>query len=455
MEDSYEPRFIFGKEIGPIISITENPMRRSFIWTGMLFAATLVFGLSTANASEGGKWSGIRGADRDAISTETGLLPSWPEGGPTKLWSLEGIGTGYSSVSIEGDWLYTMGDIGDDQMVFGISLANQKIVWKTKIGPKHEDGYGGPRCVPTIDGNAIYVEGTEGDIACLNRETGKIVWSLNMPNDFGGKMMSGWKFSESPTVDGNLCVFTPGVEKALMVAVDKKTGKTVWVCDAGGVNFGEKGGDGAGYSSIVVAKLAGTRQYVQFFGRGLIGVNAKTGKLLWFNNTAANGVANISFPVIDGNRVFGSAAYNSGSVMVEIVKNGANFEAKELWTLGARDYSNHHGGSILIDGVIYGGDGQNKGNPTAIDAATGKLLWKERRAPANGSSCYLYADGRFYIRFQDHTMMLAELTPDGFKEVSRFTPEFTDNEAWAYPVIVKGKLYLRTENVLECYDIAQ
>ena len=417
-----------------------------------IVATILAVALTTAATA--GEWTSIRGPQRDGISTETGLLDVWPEAGPEKLWTLEGVGGGYSSVSISADgFMYTMGDLGDDQMAFGISLADRKIVWKTKIGPAHHDMYNGPRCVPTIDGDNVYVVGTSSDVACLNRKTGDIVWALNMEKDFGGRMMSVWKFSESPLVDGELCVFTPGVEKAMIVAVDKKTGKTVWKCDTTGVDFSGNGKDGAGYSSIMVGELDGVRQYVQFVGRGLIGVDITTGKLLWHDVTVANGTANISFPIfVDGTRIFWSSAYRGGSAMTEVTKNGEEFTPKTLWTLGEREYANHHGGTILLDGTLYGGSGGNRGVPTAVDAKTGKVLWSEPQ-PGGGSSAWLYADGKFYIRYQDHVMILAKATPEGFEIVSRFTSTATEKESWAYPVIVDGKMYLRTQDVIECYRV--
>ena len=239
---------------------------------------------ATAGAQTSSDWPTFRGPNRDGISKETGLLKEWPEGGPKLLWTAKGIGKGYSNVTIVGKRIFTMGDLAEadgsqKQYIIALDLATQKRLWTALVGPPHIDGYGGPRCAPTISGDSAYAIGTGGDLVCVEIATGKERWRKNLQSDLGGGMMSGWKWAESPLVDGNKVVCTPGGADSLLAALDKTTGAVIWKTSAS--NLGSRGKDGSGYSSIVPATINGVKQYVQMVGRGLVGVDAATGKLLW------------------------------------------------------------------------------------------------------------------------------------------------------------------------------
>ena len=319
-------------------------------------------------------WPEFHGPRRDSICRERGLLEEWPEGGPKKLWALGGLGRGYSSVAIAGGKLFTMGDrpAGDEQSqyVIAFDLETRKELWAAPVGPPHVDG--GPRCTPTVDGNRVYAIGTEGDLVCVDAATGDVCWRKSFVDDFEGKFMSVWKFSESPLVDGERLVCTPGGPEATMVALDKHTGSLIWKCAI--PELGEKGADGAGYSSAVVAEICGVRQYVQMVGRGVIGVEAETGRFLWGYNQVANTVANITAPVVRGDYVFATTAYNTGSVLLGLSAIGGDFKADEVYFISARDFQNHHGGVVLVGDYIYGGHGPNRGDPACVDLATGKVV---------------------------------------------------------------------------------
>ncbi len=398
-------------------------------------------------------WPQFRGPSRDGICTETGLMHEWPEGGPKLLWQLKGLGRGYSTVSIVGKTLYTMGDRrqagrGEAQCVLAFDLATRKELWATPVGPPHSDG--GPRSTPTVDGELLYVIGTEGDLVCLETATGKPRWQRSFPKDFGGKMMSDWKFSESPLVDGEKLVCTPGSEDATLVALDKRTGQTIWKSAV--PPLGKRGKDGAGYASMIAAELAGVRQYVQIIGRGAVGVDAQTGRFLWGYNRIANNVANIPTPVVQGNFVFVTTNYQTGSALLEITRDGDAVKAKEVYFLTHRVFENHHGGIVLVDGHVYGGSGQNNGIPVCLDFQTGKIAWKDK-APGKKSAAVLYADGQLYFRYEDGLMALVDATPEQFRLKGTFKPAVINGPAWPYPVIHDGKLYLRANDVLMCYDV--
>lgn len=213
---------------------------------------------SLASSPAFSDWPQFRGVNRDAQSAEKGLLQQWPQGGPRLAWQASGLGGGYSSVSIQNGRLFTMGDIGADQFVIALSLDTKAVLWKTKIGPAWtEDRYAGPRATPTADGVLIYAIGTEGDLMALEAATGKVRWKKSLPGDFGGSVMSSWKWAESPLVDGDRLVVTPGASNALLVSLDKATGKEIWRTQAGAM--GSLGRDGAGYSSIVISNGAGVK----------------------------------------------------------------------------------------------------------------------------------------------------------------------------------------------------
>ena len=399
-----------------------------------------------AGAAEG-DWYQWRGPTRNSVCTETGLLKSWPADGPKLLWKLTGMGVGYTTPSMADGKLFSMGDRGDDQYVMVYDLATRKELWATRVGGKHKDG---PRCTPTVDGDRVYALGTDGRLVCCDVASGKVQWKKDFSEDFGGRMMSMWKWSESPLIDGEKLLCTPGGREATMVALNKKSGQVIWKSAV--PQLGPKGKYGAGYSSIVVSEGAGVRQYVQLFGQGVFGVDAKTGKFLWGYNRVANGAANITTPVVTGDYVFSSTQYNTGSVLLKLSADGDGVKATQVWWLSDDQFQNHHGGVILIDGHLYGGTNKSGGPPTCIELKTGKVVWQER-PPARGSSAYLYADGLFVIRYESGPVTLVKATPAGYKLISSFTPPKSRGPAWPHPVIHGGKLYLRHSDILLCYDL--
>ena len=341
---------------------------RMFLSIGFLTLAT------TVAAAEWPQW---RGLQRDARSAETGLLQEWPDGGPAMLWRATGFGAGYSSLAVAGGRIFTTGDIGEDQFLIAASGEDGRILWKQRIGPAWtEEMYGGARGTPTVDGNHVYAMGTDGDLICAKVKTGKVVWRRNLVKDFAGQLMIAggrydWRFSESPLVDGDRVIVTPGVDKAAMVALNKKTGKEIW--RAAIPALGERGLDGAGYSSAVVSEAAGIHQYVQLLGRGLVGVEAETGRFLWGYNRIANDVANIPTPIVSGDLVFASTGYGTGSALLKLEKDGDGVKAREIYFLEADTMQNHHGGVVLHEGYLYSGTGHNKGFPLCVQLDTGNI----------------------------------------------------------------------------------
>ena len=326
----------------------------------LLLGVTLLLGSATQAAD----WPQWRGAARDGRSADSDLLKSWPESGPPLAWKASGFGGGFSSVAVAGERIYTMGDLQDAQYVIAAKRSDGKQLWKTKVAPAWKSKYLGPRSTPTVDGDRVYVVTTEGDVYCLAAATGEVQWKRSLPGDFDGRMMRyenthEWKFSESPLVDGDKLIVTPGVPDTVLVALDKKTGKDIWRAKM--PKLGEGGDDGAGYSSVVVSNAGGVKQYVQFVGRGVIGVEAETGRFLWGYNRIANRTANIATPIIDGDHVFVSSGYDTGSALLKLNRKEDDFAVEEVYWLEHDTMQNHHGGSHPARRIRLHGDGAQQG----------------------------------------------------------------------------------------------
>jgi outer membrane protein assembly factor BamB len=402
--------------------------------------------LALGSAVLAADWPQWRGLNRDGVSAETGLLKSWPEGGPPLLWKMDGLGKGFSTVAVVGNTAYTLGDRDDAACVFAIDLATQKITWSTKVGRAWPGGPQGPgeHSTPTVDGDMLYVLTPQGDLAALTT-AGKVVWSKNFKNDFGGQMMSSWGYSESPLIDGDKLICTPGGKDAILVALNKKTGETVWKTP---------GDDKAGYASCVISEGGGVRQYVTNNSKGFISVEAKTGKVLWRSSKATKGTANIPTPVVRGDYVYGSNGYGGGGVLLKLSSDGSGgVKAEDVKVLSSNDFQNHHGGMVLVGDYLYAGSGQNAGQPACIDFKTGELKWKQDKAPGGGSASVAAADGCVYLHYERGEMVLMAASPDGYKELGKFKPPVVNNPSWSQPVISGGKLFLRDQETLMCYDI--
>lgn len=461
---------------------------RGRVAVGMLLAGCLFASMAATTVSTnspGGNWPQWQGPNRDGVSTETGLLKKWPKSGPPLLWTAKDLGIGYAGISIQNGQIFTMGErdtgapaketsdksdndkptkgkhgrgkkkdrAGKAQFVVALNEADGKQLWSTRIGTGMNDGGGmpGPRCSPAADGDHVYALSIDGDLACLDSSRGEIVWTKNFAKDFDGKMMSVWGYAESPLVDGDRLICTPGGKKDTIVCLDKLTGKTIWTCSV--PEFGHKGKDGAGYSSIVVSNGAGVKQYVQLIGHGLVGIRADDGKFLWGYDKMANGTANIPTPIVRGDYVFSSTAYKGGTALVKLVPSGDGVKAEEVYYLDPKTFQNHHGGVVLVGDYLYGGSGQNAGAPTCIDFLTGKIVWKENHGPGDGSAAVTYADGRLYFRYQNGVMALLDASPKDYNVESSFEIPDVAIPSWPHPVIAGGRLYIRDQQRLLCYGL--
>lgn len=433
-------------------------------------ACAFLLGAASATTVTGGDWPGFRGPNRDGVSTETGLMKKWPEGGPKQVWTAKKLGTGWGTPSAADGMIFGIGQRDKKDGVWALKEADGSEVWFTKIADP-ANGLGGqtngPASTPTYHNGKLYAVSADGTLACLDAKTGKAEWSKNYVKDFGGAVPK-WGYSDSVLADGDKIICAPGGRNAAVVALSADKGAVKWKTDAGETTDPKgKKVSGQGYSCPVKANVGGVAQYVVLLGNGpgIVGVHAETGKVLWrYNGVGASGsTAQIPTPVVKGDLVWVSCSYDppgAGSALLQIVAKGKDaFEAKVVTTYKKAEANNHHGGMVLVGDYIYFGHDQNQGNPICIEFKTGAIKWGPEKSPAggSGSAATLYADGRLYFRYQNGTMVLIEPSPDSLKVVSSFKLPAPDQKSfpasWPHPVIVNGKLYLRDQTVMYCYDV--
>ena len=392
-------------------------------------------------------WPQWRGPERNGISSETGLLQAWPKEGPKLLWQVRDIGDGYSTPAVAGSRIYVLSNRGmDNEFVEALSVEDGSIVWTTRIGnvgnPDQQPPFPMARSTPTVDGGRLYALGSDGDLACLEKETGKVLWQKNLRKDFGG-VPGIWAYSESPLIDGDAVIVTPGGAQATMAALNKKTGEIVWTCAV-------PGGDKAAYASFTVIQAAGRKQYVQFLENGVAGVDAGSGQFLWRYDEPGKSPANMPTPVSRGDYVYASKARIGGG-LAHLVATPDGVAAEEVYFKRGLPFS--IGGAVLKDDCLYG---TTDSGMVAVEFLTGNVLWQ---AEGIGVGSVLLADGDLYVHGENGDVALVEATPEAYREKGRFAPPDQPKrnqqmeKAWAYPVIAGGRLYIRDLGTLWCYDI--
>jgi outer membrane protein assembly factor BamB len=417
-------------------------MRHPLRTLAVAVCAAVFFSASRASADDWPQW---RGPNRDGLSKETGLLKKWPEAGPKLLWQVSDAGGGYSAPAVAGERLYLISSQGEaDESVQARNVSDGKVVWSArigKVGPNNPAmNYPGSRSTPTVVGDALFALGSDGDLVCLESATGKVKWKKNLRSDFGGKMGM-WAYAESPLVDGDAVVCTPGGADATMVALKRDSGDVIWKSKV-------PGGDDAAYSSPIVVEAAGVKQYVTFLGKGLVGVAAKTGKFLWrYEDTAKGSPANIPSPVAKDGYVYSATGLGGGG-LVKISAGGAGASAEQVYF--DKKLPTAIGGAVLVGGQLYG-------TGTVLicaDFETGKVRWTDRSI---GSASLLCADGKLFLHGENGEVAMVEATPDSYKELGRFTPPGSPQpgkgKAWSYPALSNGKLIVRDLGMIWCYDV--
>ena len=420
----------------------------------LVFSVLAAVGLVvSADGLHAGDWPTFRGAERTAVAPDTGLLTSWPEGGPKLLWEAKGTGRGYSSLAIVGDRIYTLGDRssladGDNsEFLLCFSREDGSPIWKLKTGSPWDQGapdWQGSRSTPTVDDDRVYVLTPHGDLICASTD-GVEKWRRNLKSDFGGNKGDGWGYGESVTVDDDRLICTPGGGKNTMVALNKLTGDLVWSA----VREGDRG---AGHASVVISDVGGTRVYVQTTASGALGVRADDGKLLWSYEIERT-TAVIPTPIVRGDLAFFSAGYKSGggALLRQVAGANGDVTVEEIYPVNNK-LANKHGGIVLIGDHLYG-DTDSRGLPFCAELMTGNVVWQSRGS-GKGSANVVAADGHLYIRYTDGTLVLVKATPDGYKESGLLKIPGSDSQpSWSHSVVLDEKLYLREGDNLLCYDL--
>lgn len=449
--------------------MTQPGFRRA-CWTIVLMTAAGGW----FSIAAGFDWPQWQGPDRNSISKETGLLKEWPERGPPLAWRIDGLGGGDSAPSIAGGRMFLMATRGDEEVVWSLSEKDGKELWSRPVGAKYQQrmpqSQEGPGCTPTVDGDRLYVIDMGGDLTCLQAADGEIVWQRSLTKDFGGQVPM-WSYRESPLIDGDKLICTPGGPDALLVALNKSNGETIWKSKlpegdsarpaeaprpGRGRGFGGFGrGGSAAYSSVIAIDAGGQKQYVQLTATTLVGVAANDGKFLWRYDPPANSSGiNCTTPLFQNGLVFAASAYGAGGGAVKLNKDGDGKIVPEEVYFSKR-MQNHHGGMVVYDGALYGANGGNGGgNLICLDFATGDVLWDQRGNNKVTKGSIALADGRLYYRLEDGTLLLIEPNKKEYVERGRFKqPDRSRSPAWAHPVIANGKLYVRDQDLLFCYDI--
>jgi len=413
--------------------------RLTSVFISVLIASFLS---GTAAAQKQDEWPNFRGVGRNAKSTETGLLKEWPENGPELLWTVSGLGLGFSTVSIAKGYIFTAGRTGKQTYVFAYDMDG-KPLWKKPNGvPSETDknfskSYIGSRSTPTYDDNIVYHLDEFIQLTAFDYKTGEKIWYINLREVFDAELPD-WGYSESVLIEGDRLYCSPGGKKGFMVCLNKKDGSIIWTS-------GDIPGT-ASHSTPIFAEFGGYQQLINMSSNSVYGVDKKTGKLLWSSKFENKHSINITDPIFHNGYVFISSPYGKGSMLIQLKTTGNKIIPETVWESDLMD--NHHGGVILHKGYLYG-SGDKSNGWFCLDFMTGKQMWKSR-----GKGSLFYADNMFYCFEEKGTMKLVKATHEEYDEVSSFeVPEGGEGMHWAHPVICGGRLYVRHADKLFVYDI--
>lgn len=394
-------------------------------------------------------WPQFRGPRRDGVCEERGLLSAWPDGGPKLLWSATNLGRGYSSPVIADGRLFITGDLGEDLQVFALDLSGH-VLWRAKNGLSWNEQYPGSRAAVTFSGGHLYHLNAHGRLACFEAETGREQWSVNLLDRFGGKNIT-WGLSECVLVDDQSVYATVGGRDALLVALDKRTGRVRWKSEPLFDTASERALESAGYASPILVEFAGRRLLIGCSLRHLVCADADTGRIQWAQRFPTAYSVLAMMPLLVGNAVFATAPHGKGGRLFEFVapaRSGDPVGVRELWSTRLDSLQ---GCAVHVDGRIYGSFYPARKGWAAVDANTGAVLYE---APQFTKGAVLAADGRLYALCEDGWMLLLQPGEKSFEVKGRFhLDDAKERDAWAHPVIHQGRLYLRYHERLHCYDI--
>jgi outer membrane protein assembly factor BamB len=413
-------------------------------WLACVIAAVVLATLAClapttqGDTSTSPSWPDFHGPGRTNISPDKGLLKRWPEEGPPLVWKYSPCGQGWSGVTIADGRIFTAGDFEDTEMVLALDM-NGKLLWKSPNGEPWMGASPGSRTTPTYNDGAVFQMSPHGSLAAFEAKTGKMLWKVDLKARFDARWGI-WALSENVVVEGDKVLCMPGGPKGRVVALDKRTGKTVWV--------NTETEHTAAYCSPCVVTYGGVRQLLTTTQKSLLGIDVATGKLLWSTPFVPTSPQNALTPVFHEGHVFVACGHSTGGTLFKIDMEGRT--AKPVWH--RQDLDNCHGGAILVDGKLFGcGCRQGGKNFYCVDYMTGETKKLDKTLGKVGITC---ADGMIYCLNHNGKVSLLAITPDGFEIASQFSlKKRPDNTYLAHPVVCGGRMYLRCEDELRVYDV--
>lgn len=389
-------------------------------------------------------WPQFGGPDRNHVSRETGLLKEWPKEGPPLAWKVTNLGTGLAPVSVAEGRIYTVANRDEREYAVALDQGTGKEIWARHIGTARDHRGMQHLCQrqPVIDQDRLYAFSSDGDLVCLETDSGRVLWKKNYLKDFAGKVTLYRWFNENPLVDGDRLICMPGGK---VVALNKRSGEIIWTTGIAD--------ESAPFCPPMAAELGGIRQYILFGSRGLIGVAAKDGNHLWDHAIQGGGIR-VTNPIIHGDHIFATSGLLGSATLLKLTR-GEPIKVDEVYRTGAL-WLTVHGGMVRVGNHVYGAHGAHSGGPgllTCVELGSGKTVWKEPR-PTGLAWSMLAAEDRLYCRLPRGEVTLVDATPEGYREKGRFLPaEKSMESTWTVPVLAGGKLYLRDQGILLCYDL--
>ena len=414
----------------------------------MKYTLALVLAIATAFTSAA-DWPQFHGPNRDNKSPDKGLLKTWPEGGPARIWEVAGIGEGYSTVAIVGERIYTTGAVDEDCVITALDLDGNKV-WTRKNGKAWDRSYPGTRSTPTIVDGLLYHESGIGNLVCLKADSGEVVWTTNILEQFDGRNIM-WGLAESPLVIGDKVICTPGGENVSMVALDRKTGEAIWECTGAG--------DRPGYASPILVEHHGLKQIVTAMSESIVGVRVSDGKLLWRYPHKVYADENITTPLFHNGFLIVSGCVRKGTTSLQLKVAGDECSVEMHWHNKTLD--NKQGSIVLLGGRLYGyAEMQARNGPwVCVDFESGETVFQS--APLESTykyknGCLTYADGMFYLYADNGNMVLTRPTDTAYEVAGRLTIEDPgERPTWAHPVVFGGRLYVRYGDKRGVYQVAE
>lgn len=399
-----------------------------------------------AFAAPQGHWPQWRGPNRDNVSSETGLLKKWPDTGPSLLREIRGIGTGIPAVVVAGGRVFTLGYIGDSEYVTALDEQTGRSLWTARIGKSVEENslmrWLGQRA-PTVDGERLYACHSDGLIVCLDTSSGKELWRKDYARDFG-TVRPGWGICDRPLVDGKRLIITPAGRDGGVAALDKMTGALIWKTPTLGT---------PAYSATVVSEAAGVRHYVTCFAGKLAGVRAEDGRLLWTREGFGR-TANSSTPIVLGDSIVATSGYGAGLLRLKLEKlEDGSFRAVEEYARRL-DVNPFQDSTALVDGHLYAFL-VPKGW-ICLDVQTGQDVWGPLAPPTRGLPSMLHVDGTLISLQSEGSLSLVTVAPPPGAVTSTFKiPGWQAGIGASNPVVAAGRLYIRNESRLFCYELRE